>query len=425
MRPAYRIFLDRDSYAARFRVTTLFLPSSLRTVSAETTLLHAKKLAAVEGISRVTDTTRLDKIGIPVFASIRPAAKFGSLCVNAGKGLRPIDAQVGAFMEAIEFSRAEPDRSHVEIVMATSKDVLDAATRPEAILDFCPIARRSFDPASDLACTEAYEVIGDRTTLVPAELVFLPYVGPRGTGNFGSTSNGLASGNTLPEAFLHGLLETIERDIRSFDELFPSSSVVRIKSLPVELQEQVERITNAGLDIFIRALASEFGIPCFEVGILDRSADSPVYFNGGYGCHTHRDIAIVRALTEAVQSRLSWIHGGRDDLTGPFLDAAKIPAPLRATIAIEQFEQHATEGSIAEYESLGDLSNAASTIQAATELVIDSLLKNGIRHICRVSLTLPDELLQVVKVIVPRLEQPYPGPRVGPRLRARVRRGRT
>ena len=41
----------------------------------------------------------------------------------------------------------------------------------------------------------------------------------------------------------------------------------------------------------------------------------PLGLNGGFGCHPHRSVAFVRAVAEAAQSRLSFIHGGRDDLT--------------------------------------------------------------------------------------------------------------
>src|SRR5687768_14092846 len=101
------------------------LDSSLRTVDPAETLAHAKARAQTLGISRVTDITRLDRIGIPVFTSVRPTAVEGSLCVNAGKGVRAIDAKVGAYMEAIEFAIAEPGHSDISIVMATARDVLD------------------------------------------------------------------------------------------------------------------------------------------------------------------------------------------------------------------------------------------------------------------------------------------------------------
>ena len=46
---------------------------------------------AALGISRVTDITRLDRLGLPVFASIRPRGL--SLRVHAGKGFTAVDAR--------------------------------------------------------------------------------------------------------------------------------------------------------------------------------------------------------------------------------------------------------------------------------------------------------------------------------------------
>src|SRR5579872_5458480 len=117
----------------------IVLSSSLRARPPAATLELARKRARELGITRVTDITRLDRVGIPVYASIRPAATEGSLCVNAGKGLHPIEAEVGAYMEAIEFALAEPGASpHVTTVRARTRDVLDGRRRPEAILDLCP-----------------------------------------------------------------------------------------------------------------------------------------------------------------------------------------------------------------------------------------------------------------------------------------------
>ena len=73
---------------------------------------HAAKCGAdARENTRVTDITRLDWAGVPVYASIRPEAYPGSLCVNAGKGVTPLEAQVGAYMEAIEYAFAEYGRS--------------------------------------------------------------------------------------------------------------------------------------------------------------------------------------------------------------------------------------------------------------------------------------------------------------------------
>jgi len=155
---------------------TVALSSSLRAVPPEVTLARARAMSRALGITRVTDVTRLDRVGIPVYASIRPSARPGSLCVNAGKGLHPIEAQVGAYMEAIEYALAEPGvAAHLAIVKATARDVLDGQTRPTAVLDLCPRMGHEVRLDARMPSVEATEVRSGRRALVPAELVFLPY----------------------------------------------------------------------------------------------------------------------------------------------------------------------------------------------------------------------------------------------------------
>ncbi|PYV49283.1 MAG: methanogenesis marker 1 protein, partial [Acidobacteria bacterium] len=78
----------------------------MRTLAPETTLLYAKRLAAAAGISDVSDITDLDVLGVPVCVSVRPHARGESF--TFGKGLHPVEAEVGAYMEALEFFFAEP-----------------------------------------------------------------------------------------------------------------------------------------------------------------------------------------------------------------------------------------------------------------------------------------------------------------------------
>src|SRR5262249_22585260 len=110
------------------RMATVELSSSLRTTPLAVTLARARARARALGITRVTDVTRLDRVGVPVYASIRPTAAPGSLCVNAGKGLHAQEAEVGAYMEAIEFALAEPGASGVggvggvKVIRATARD---------------------------------------------------------------------------------------------------------------------------------------------------------------------------------------------------------------------------------------------------------------------------------------------------------------
>ena len=90
----------------------LCLGSSLRCRDPWQTLALAEPLMPVLGISRVTDITRMDRLGLPVFASVRPRSR--TLHVHAGKGVNAVEARVGALMEAVEYAAAEPQRSSWE-----------------------------------------------------------------------------------------------------------------------------------------------------------------------------------------------------------------------------------------------------------------------------------------------------------------------
>ena len=81
-----------------------------RTVSPEETLARVEKLLPAAGITRVADITNLDRIGIPVFSSIRPTAGLGAVSVYNGKGATPAEAKVSAMMEGIERFSAEVHR---------------------------------------------------------------------------------------------------------------------------------------------------------------------------------------------------------------------------------------------------------------------------------------------------------------------------
>jgi ribosomal protein S12 methylthiotransferase accessory factor len=67
----------------------------------------------------------------------------------------------------------------------------------------------------------------------------------------------------------------------------------------------------AGLEPKIVDTSGPTGLPSFEVTLHD--PESPV-LSAGAGCHPSRLTALLRALTEAIQSRLAVIAGSRDDI---------------------------------------------------------------------------------------------------------------
>jgi len=392
---------------------TLRYGSSLRAASVVETLERARQVGVKLGITRVTEITRLDRPGIPVCVSIRPDALPGSLCVNAGKGVTPEEARVGAWMEAIEYALAEPGASFVPTVEATARDVLDGRARPDAILDLCPILGTEIPLDAPLACVEVEEILSQTSCCVPAELVFLP-TPPHlpGVGWFGSSSGGLASGNTLLEATVHGLAEVIEHDIRAFCLLADTSVPVREESFPDPALALALAIRAANLSLEVTYQPNVFGLPFFNATIRDRESDSPLFRNGGYGCHPHRSIALVRALCEAAQSRLSFIHGGRDDLTD-WEQLAKSPPHASEPGAAHTTPGGGNAGNAAtdrtrreaiDFRTIPDYAASAATLESCFETLRRSLRAAGFERICRVAFTAALDPVQVVRVLVPGLE---------------------
>ena len=77
----------------------------------EETLAKVEPKMPAAGVTRVADITNLDRVGIPVFSSIRPMADRGAVSVYNGKGASPVEARVSAMMEGIErYSSEVKDR---------------------------------------------------------------------------------------------------------------------------------------------------------------------------------------------------------------------------------------------------------------------------------------------------------------------------
>ncbi|MEU6072828.1 YcaO-like family protein [Micromonospora sp. NPDC047074] len=393
------------------------MTSSLREVPLETTLSRAEALAGKLGITRVTDTTWLDCIGIPIFASIRPGATPGSLCVNAGKGVREAEARVGAYMEAIEFAYAEYGRRNIDVVATTPRAV---AAQPDAgfeFVDLCPVLQVPVELDGPIDCVEAEDMISGNRILVPAELVFSPFLENRGQQIFGTSTNGLCSGNSIREATLHGLCEVIERDVQSFNYFRDSSRWVVVDDDLSDLADLLRRTEGAGLQGAVRYTASRYGLPYFQGFIMEPSDDAPIAISSGNGLHIVRDIAAVRGLSEAAQSRLSYIHGGRDDLTSRFeyFSGQDRRAERQATASLRARVLDRTDA--LPYSSIPDRSGEVSSIDGAIELLVDALRREGVGQVLRVLLSEPAADLAVVRVIVPKLEFFQPTlKRVGPRL---------
>lgn len=396
---------------------TLFpTSSSLRTRPLPETLEIARRIAATVGITRVTDTTMLDCFGVPVFASIRPDAVRGGLCVNAGKGMTADEAEAGAYMESIELAFAEPSRSTIARRMMAARDLYAG---PEGYHELTPIVRLL--PDERVLAVEATDIVDGSTHWVPAERVFFPMLHGEGGGVFGSDGNGVCSGNTLEEATLHGLAEVIERDVTSFVlSIERDTRRIRTTSLPPHLRELAERTVARGAELHLRYAPNMFGLPYFLAGIVDvRQADRA---HRGDGLHPSASIAATRAVCEAFQSRLTDIHGGRDDLS--FHRARENPTDDTPT-AYRRFIELLRAGDEVDFGEVPDLAAEARDIRSATSLLLDRMRLAGLSRVLRVSLAPEDLGVTILRVLVPGAEcRTGLIQRMGRRLRAEIERRR-
>lgn len=387
-----------------------------RSRTPEDTLKAFLPLAARMGITRLANVTGLDSIGIPVYMACRPLSR--SIAVSQGKGLTRTEAKVSAFMEAAETWHGET------ITLPLKMASFDELRRGHRVIDVEGLPRSrlgEFDPRRQILWIEGSGLSEGQGFWVPLELVSTDYTLPLPQGSFAfpANTNGLASGNTVTEAALHALCELIERDALSLWRLGGDAARAATKLDPDSVDSDACRAllahyAAAGLDIGLWDVTSDLGVPVFCCAVAARS-DVAVEAELGAGCHPDREIALMRALTEAAQSRTTRIAGSRDDYVPESYDsAAKLTRNRTAQLWLAERPRL----------SFADTPNLSGrTIAGDLQRVLAALRKRGVDQVVAVDLTKAEIGLPVVRVVAAGLEGAYQGEgsdyRPGPRAHAR------
>lgn len=349
------------------------------------------------GISRLARLTGLDKIGIPVWNAVSPNAK--SIVINQGKGVTDIDAKVSAAMEALE--RAVACSPSVPARTATQRDLRDNGDRALALPGLVAAGQADLGDDERIAWLRGFDLVDGVTTWVPREAAILDRTidGCR----YWQSSDGLASGNTETEAILHGLLERIERDAETLWRLQPllskhSGCIDPISFEDPVLDDMTARITAAGLQLRLFDITSDIGIPCCAATLADAgilSAKRARYHDVtiGHGAHPVARRAAIRAVTEAAQSRLTYISGARDDVYHETF-TRELPRETQRL-----FEAAPQRKAVTSTEVIGGP-------QALLSHVMQRLEKARIQTVIVVPLLQDAAPFSVVKVFVPDLENP-------------------
>lgn len=257
------------------------------------------------GITRVARLTGLDRTGVEVASAIRPTGHV--LQVSNGKGERFAEAARGAVLEAAELFASEwPPPGDGPLWLVKGRDLLTG-----------------------------------EPLLVPAGAVYCPAPGARPVGGPAVrwTSNGMGAHPSRSAALLHALLEAAERDqlARALPclwtrgavrrRLVDRASLARAAPRTARLARRVER---GGFEVYLFDLSPsllgdgsrsrsgpglDLRLPVAGALLFDLR-DGPVPAAAGYACALTRDAALRGALLEAAQSRLTDIHGAREDVQG-------------------------------------------------------------------------------------------------------------
>jgi thiazole/oxazole-forming peptide maturase SagD family component len=324
--------------------------------------------------------------------------------VSLGKGLTLDQAMASALMEAAENFHGEEISERFRFA---SRRALSAEA---AVADTVRLCRtgRPLDEDTVIPWIEGYDLLRREPCFVPADLVHTDTTLPAAAGgsHFPVSSNGLASGNHLAEAVVAAICEVVERD-----------AVARWKRhglrgrAPYVLDGRtvgdpdclglLELYARAGVAVRLWNLTTATGVATFACDIRPLpDADTPLRrrFRTA-ACHPERRLALVGALVEAAQSRLTYIAGTRDDLLPQDYhdpDGADLAEVLQDAFTAEVTPQ--------DFANVSDhtTDNAAATI----DWLLGRLAGAGIERVVAVDLTRDEFGIAVVRVVIPGLAFP-------------------
>ena len=355
----------------------------------------------IAGITRIADITDLDRIGLPIYTAIRPTAEDGAISIYGGKGITKDHAKASAMMEGFERYSAEKQDGD-EVIVANIKEISERGEYIDPVsLNLPKDFKKENIEEMQLEWSIAKDIISDEEFYIPTNAIYHPYLHDNQVQSlFKSNTNGLASGNVLEEAILHGMLEVIERDAWSIFELTHKNyAQIDLDSIESEtVNDILEKFESEGIKIKLMDFTADVKIPTIAASADDTVTKDAGLLTLGMGTHLDPEVAILRALTEVAQSRATQINGAREDTVRA--DFAR-EAGYERMKRINKFYFRDEEEKI----KLTDIENkSASSITKDIEIVKNELMDNDIDKILYVDLTRPELDVSVVRVIIPEME---------------------
>jgi bacteriocin biosynthesis cyclodehydratase domain-containing protein len=337
---------------------------------------------------------------------------------NGGKGVSPLEAQVGALCEAVE--RYCGTRCGDEpTVQARYSDLGSLAVHPAAcmLFDERQYAARAiwnaacapfhhvpepFDDNAMIEWTPVWSLLTGQLRLLPTAMLYYSERGRPQHSALLADSNGSAAGGSLEDAIIHGFLELVERDavalwwynrtrqplvdLQSFDDGW--------------LARQPRQYRRLKREVWLLDVTSDLGIPVFAA--VSRRVDSPTEdIVLGFGAHPNPKVAARRALGELGQA-MSAVLSARADGSG-YADPHLNRWWAEATVRNQPYLRPDPCQPVRTAAGYGH--RAATTVNL--EIIHRAVRRAGL-DVLVLDQTRPDIKMPVAKVIVPGLRHFWP-----------------
>ena len=359
------------------------------------TLRFVERVKEATGMMSFRNATEVDRIGIQVFTCDRRRPD-GSLTSHTGKGVSAIQAQVSITMEAIERYCSEFQQEYLDKLVKGSYRELRSRFN---VLDPEEMILSQFNDYrsdKDIYWAWGYDIAGQEDILVPACAVYHPFHEDN-TRLINTNTNGVAAGNTMEEAVIHGLAEVIERDawsIAQYTRRFNDAIFIEDEPANEFIVGVLEKFERAGVEVVAKDLTTDVGMPvvaAFSQDLKYRTM-APV---DGFGAHLDPRVATVRALLEIATTRVLLlqkygIEGVCDTPPLYMRDSEEEENP--------RFFAYDQKG-IRELE-VGYSADIYEDIQK----VVAGLCACGLERVIAVDLTRPDMGIPTVRMVVPGME---------------------
>lgn len=289
-------------------------------------------LAAL-GVTRLARVKGLDRAGLDVVCAVRPYGHVLQVC--NGKGATEREAVLSALGEAAELHAAEnPD--HGRMIFGSSEELQRWGLSPVP-LSHCGqvLAEELATPSLRLGWVPAEDLLDGEHVFVPAPAVHCvsqddPPIGPP---IYRWTSNGMGAHPAAGRALFHALCEAVERE--QLAAVLPEGwteeviAARKLRAPPLSVAPLVDQLAARRFAVHLFDLSESGGhrLPLGAALLVDEE-EGPVPLTAGYACRRQLGDALTAAIFEAAQSRLTDIHGAREDVDHANRDAERALAQL-------------------------------------------------------------------------------------------------